>query len=155
MNVAVRVTGLEELRAALVQLPDKIEQQANDEVKRTMNEAAAALIQAYPVGTAGRYYKGQAIDPGGLRRGVKKRFRINRRGFATGTVRSESPHAHLWEFGTVNRETKKGWKRGQIDKEKNYNHGLVGIAQKERREMEAALVALVRNHGFKVQSLGG
>ena len=76
--------GLVELRKALLELPEKIEQQANDEVKRTMNEAAAALIQAYPVGTAGRKYKGREIEPGGLRRGVKKRFRINRRGFATG-----------------------------------------------------------------------
>jgi hypothetical protein len=139
--VSLRVTGLAELRAALVQLPDKIEQQANDEVKRTMNEAAAALVASYPEG-----------DTGNLRKGVKKRFRINRRGFATGTVRSEAPHAHLWEFGTVNRRTEKGWNRGRMIT--HYNRGLVGIAQRERREMEAALVALVRNHGFTVSGFG-
>jgi hypothetical protein len=150
--VSLRVTGLAELRTALLQLPDKIEQQANDEVKRTMNEAAAALIASYPVGTAGRRYKGTDVDPGGLRRGVKKRFRINRRGFATGTVRSTAQHAHLWEFGTVNRATQKGWNRGRMITQ--YNRGLVGIAQRERHEMEAALVALVRNHGFTVSGFG-
>lgn len=142
MSLSVRTTGLEDLRAALQQLPDKLDDQASDEVKRTMYEAAAALRASYPQG-----------DTGNLRAGVKTRFRINRRGFATGTVRSEAPHAQLWEFGTVNRKTQKGWNRGRMVAQ--YNRGLVGIAQRERREMFAALVALVRNSGFEVTGVLG
>ena len=141
MSVALKLEGLTDLRASLQALPDKLEAQANDEVKRTMYEAAVALKASYPQG-----------DTGNLRAGVQTRFRINRRGFATGTVRSLSPHSHLWEFGTVNRKTQKGWNRGRMVAQ--YNRGLVGIAERERREMFAALVALVRNTGFEVKHAG-
>ncbi len=141
MSAAVTVTGLEQLRAALQQVPDYIDEQASDEVQRTMQKAAATLRATYPQG-----------DTGNLRKGVRTRFRLNKRGFAVGTVTSTAPHAQLWEFGTVNRHTQKGWNRGRMIAQ--YNRGLVGIAQRERRDMLAALIALVNNTGFKVTSGG-
>ena len=141
MSVALKLEGLTDLRASLLALPDKLRAQANDEVKRTTKEAAAALVVAYPQG-----------DTGNLRKGVRTRYRINRLGLGVGTVLSLAPHAHLWEFGTVNRTTQKGWNRGRMVAQ--YNRGLVGIAARERREMMAALIALVRNTGFEVTHAG-
>jgi hypothetical protein len=140
--IDVKVLGLEQLQRSLRDVPDTINEGAANIVKLSMNEAAADLIATYPQG-----------DTGNLRGGVKKRFRINRRGYAVGTVRSTSPHAHLYEFGTAFRRTAAGWNRGRVKSfEERGMVGLVGIAIRERREMETALYALVRNAGFVIKA---
>jgi hypothetical protein len=63
-------------------------------------------------------------------------------------VKSTSPHAHFWEFGTQNRTTSKGWNRGKLKDQ--YNRGLVGISIRERAKLNAKLVELVRKAGFDV-----
>jgi hypothetical protein len=91
-------------------------------------------VQTYP--------KGETAN---LRRGVKTTIEHGAFGVA-GTVKSTSPHAHLWEFGTAVRHTARGWNRG---KEQSHD-GLVAIAVRERRRMYERLVALVRSAGFEV-----
>jgi hypothetical protein len=152
--IDVKVLGLEQLQRALRDVPDHIDEGAANIVKLSMNEAASDLKATYPLGPPGRHTEdGTPIEPGALRAGVKKRFRINRRGYAVGTVRSLAPHSHLYEFGTAFRQTAAGWNRGRVKSfEERGMVGLVGIAERERREMQSALYALVRNAGFLIKA---
>lgn len=132
----LRLDGLTELRAALRQLPADLAADAADMVVHSVDMTAASLIQSYPLG-----------DTGNLRKGVKKT--ITRSQVAVvGEVKSTSPHAHLWEFGTQNRRTQHGWNRGRLRNQ--YNRGLVGITLRERQALNTNLIDLVRRAGFIV-----
>jgi hypothetical protein len=136
MLVHLQLDGLAELRAALRQLPADLVDDAAAIVEDTTDRAMTALLQSYPEGETGH-----------LRRGVKKTIEKGVFG-VEGLVKSTSPHAHLWEFGTVVRHTARGWNRGRAPR--HYNEGLVGIATRERRRMNQGLVELVRSAGFEV-----
>jgi hypothetical protein len=142
-------TGLDELYAALRQLPAHLAAEAVDLVDNTVEVTAASLIQSYPpLGPAQPATPGQAAHvPGALRRGVKWSTTPSQFG-VSGEVKSTAPHAHLWEFGTQNRTTSKGWNRGHLKDQ--YNRGLVGIAIRERAKLNKKLVELVRKAGFEV-----
>lgn len=134
MPVRLQLDGLAELRAALRHLPADLADDAGDIVEDTTDRTQTALVQTYPRG-----------DTGNLRRGVKTTIEHGAFG-VEGTVKSTSPHAHLWEFGTAVRHTARGWNRG---KEQSHD-GLVAIAVRERRRMNQRLVELVRSAGFEV-----
>lgn len=127
--------GVEDLRAALKQLPDELADEARGEIIRTTRAAANELRAIYPAVT------------GNLRRGVKTKIR-EQRGETTGVVESTAPHAHLWEYGTVNRKTEKGWNRGRMPAQ--YTRGLVAIALRHQRTLVRLLQAIVERAGFKL-----
>lgn len=132
----LRIDGLDELKEALRQLPAELAAEAADAIDNTVEVTAASLVQSYPRG-----------DTGNLRNGVK--HSVIRSDFgAVGEVKSTSPHAHLWEFGTQNRTTRQGWNRGKL--EAQYNRGLVGISLRERKKLNEQLIGIVRKAGFVV-----
>lgn len=136
MSNRLELNGLSDLMAALRRLPADLAAEAAEEIDNTVEVTAAALVQSYPIG-----------DTGNLRKGVKRSLRRDPFG-ASGEVKSTSPHSHLWEFGTQSRKTRKGWDRGKMDDQ--YNHGLVGIALRERKKLNAKLIEIVKRAGFEV-----
>jgi len=131
MGVTLQWEGLDEFRAALRALPAQLEAEATTTIDGAAQTTADRLTAAYPDKT------------GELRAGVSvQKFSMS------AIVVSASPVAHLWEFGTQVRETQKGFNRGA--EPAHYNLGLVGIAEQERREMYADLIAIVEEAGFDV-----
>jgi Bacteriophage HK97-gp10, putative tail-component len=128
--------NLAEFRAALRNLPKELAAEAAPVVDHATEVTAASLFQSYPLGGTGN-----------LRKGVK--HSVERSAFGViGTVKSTSPHAHLWEFGTQNRRTRQGWRRGAAPA--HYDRGLVGIATRWRRRMNEQLIGIVKRAGFQV-----
>lgn len=128
--------GLAELKAALRQLPEGLRAEGAEIVDDTAEITASSLRQAYPLG-----------DTGKLRAGVSVKTEHTPYG-TIGIVRSRSPHAHLWEFGTQNRVTRQGWRRGRMPAHKA--DGLAAIAVRNRRRMYQRLIQLVQRAGFEV-----
>jgi len=128
--------GMEEMKAYLRNLPPHMAKDADPVVEETVDMAADSLRQSYPIG-----------DTGKLRRGIKTRITRTTSG-VHGIVRSTAPHAHLWEFGTEDRQTRQGWGRGRMDDQ--YNNGLVAIGIRMRKRMNQKLVGVVEAAGFTV-----
>jgi hypothetical protein len=128
--------GFSDLLAGLRQLPELLTEEATEIVDHTAEITASSLRQVYPLGETGK-----------LRAGVKIKATRSRFGAAR-IVRSTSPHAHLWEFGTQNRHTRAGWFRGRAPS--HSTEGLVAIATRNRRRMNLQLIDLVRREGFEV-----
>jgi hypothetical protein len=148
--MSVHWTGLIELKQQLGAIPANLLASSRGAVELATQQVAAGLRAIYPVGTAGRLRNGRPISPGGLRRGVRTSIKTTATG-TVGTVTSTAPHAHLWEFGTVSRN----WTRRKSHKyvgqmPAQYGKGVVGQAIRERRILEAQLIAQVRNAGFTV-----
>lgn len=136
MSAKIVVEGLSELQTWLRQLPVHLTAEAFNVIDDTVEVTAAQLTQSYPLG-----------DTGNLRKGVKTDMTSSNFGVA-GIVRSTSKHAHLWEFGTQSRKTKKGWSRGKAPSHKEL--GLVPIAQRNRKRMNAQLIEIVKKAGFEI-----
>jgi hypothetical protein len=148
-RVGVALFGLGDLRDALARLPAALQAEARQAIVSTTTAAAAELRAVYPIGPAGRFYKRKPIVPGGLRRGVKTKL-TEAKGITTGTVLSTAPHAILWEFGTVNRTTTKGWFRGST--KSNKARGLIAIRTRRQRQLRQTLGdILARDGDFRLQ----
>lgn len=130
------IEGLEELRQALQNLPAELAGEAATIVDQAAARTEARLLANYPDG-----------DSGNLKGGVSRESTLEAAG-ARAVVRSKSPHAHLWEFGTQNRQTRAGWARGQAPSHRP--EGLVTIADEERARMNDELVALLARAGLEV-----
>lgn len=135
-NNKLILEGLDDFKAALRKLPTELRDEAADVVEHAAEVAASSLRQSYPRG-----------DSGNLRAGVKVTHERSTFGVSS-TVKSTSPHAHLWEFGSQIRKTRQGWNRGRSKEHKP--DGLVPIAQRERKRMRGPLADLVRKAGFEV-----
>lgn len=134
-SMKVAMEGLDELRAALKALPEDLARDARFRVRAAANAAADDLRAAYP------------SDSGNLRRGVRVAVE-DQAVSVVATVKSSSPHAHLWEFGTQVRRTQRLLNRGAAPA--HFDQGLVGIAQRRRRDLNEELVDIVRKAGFEV-----
>ena len=131
----LELTGLEELKAALHQLPEELHDEAFGIVADTTDKAEVALLEAYP------------SRSGKMKKGVSKKVERSQFGIV-GTVTSKSDEAVWWEFGTVNRRTKQGWNRGRGPA--HSKEGLAAIASRMRRRMNERLIEVVRKAGFVV-----
>jgi len=136
----IELTGLKELREALQKLPEDLAAEGRQIVENHTEFTANSLAIAYPLG-----------ETGNLRKGIKTEY-INSRFGTVGRVRSTSPHAHLWEFGTQDRRTREGWSRGRVTP-RGKEEGLVPISERWRKKMNQALVELVRRAGFEVSGV--
>jgi hypothetical protein len=132
MPVKLRTNGVE-FAAVLRRLPTELRNDALPIVVDAANRAMTAVGAAYPEVT------------GNLRRGLKLEQRTSEYG-AWVRLRSTSKHAHLVEDGSVDRRHDNGKDVGRMPAA----HIFVPIVIRERRDMEVALIDLVRRAGFKV-----
>src|SRR5262245_56343360 len=108
MPVRVQLIGMEELRSYLRHLPDELVGEATDIVAGAAENAAAAIRTNYPIGPGSKKF-----PPGVL----KSRVTVNAEHSRSRTfsrVSSRAPHAWIFEYGTFNRRTARGWFRGRM-----------------------------------------
>ena len=125
MPTELKLTGFAELERDLTAFPTM----ARDDIGRPILSAAAdrakaALLAAYPSVT------------GNLRAGVAIIQRVGRGIAAVMTLTSASPHAHLYEFGTVHQRPRPTF---------------LPITGRERRDATMDVAAAVRAQGLDVR----
>jgi hypothetical protein len=135
MAGGVRLEGMAELIRELTNAPKDIREGGLAIVREEVEGAAEEMRNAYP---------------GGLKRTVKVDFPSST--LLIGTVKNTSPHSHLYEFGTQQRQTASGASRGVM-------HGRTGgggrpitvpIAKRRRRQMFERLKQMLKDKGFEV-----
>jgi len=153
MSASLNMVGLEALKIALWKIPIELTELADAITTEAAESAAAELRAAYPIGPGkadGSY------DGGNLRKGVRvtdatrSRIRLQAQ-FSTGkVVRSNAPHAYLFETGTAVRYTKKD----SPPRHRGFMPGaniFVPVVVAARREMFEDLVAIVEEAGIDVR----
>lgn len=129
-------SGLDELRAVLRRLPEECAVEAGKIIEGEANAAAAEMRQKYPVRT------------GNLMQGVVV-TRVDRGKYAAGAiVKNRARHAHLWEFGSQVRFTKRGANRGAMPEPPN--PVFVPAMVRARTRMYQALRDLLTRKGLSV-----
>lgn len=137
MSVRVELQGISELRAALRALPDDLAEEAGAIVVDHATEAKRETEQGYPNGSTGN-----------LRRGVTLSVQKNAFG-TTATVKSNAKHVHIFERGTVRRQTRRGANRGRMPQART-SQQMIPKAIQIRARMRQALIELVKRAGFQV-----
>ena len=134
MSVTLRLTGLEELKAALLKLPAEFHAEGFGYVKTATDGSAADLRAAY-----------SAVQKSGkLARGVTTEYPSTT--VAVGRVRSRAKHSHLYEYGTQVRRTAQGWNRGAGPAHPT----AIPIFRRRRDTLRGQLIAMVRRAGLTV-----
>lgn len=133
---ACRLTfdGLEELKAALRQLPVELVEEARGVVVQRAEQAGQDIAAAYPEIT------------GTLKRKVLVKTE-NSIGGVKAVVKSGARHAHLYEFGTQARHTEIGANRGAMPPGRVF----IPIAQRIRRALTDDLIGIIRRAGLLVR----
>lgn len=134
----LRLDGLDQLRAALMRLPEELASEGADIVQAAAEQAARETQAAYPVRT------------GTLQRRVTAMTERSKGG-ALGLVRSRAPHAHLYEFGTKKRKNDKGANRGVMPAAPEAQRMIPKVIR-IRKRMTQQLIDLVRKAGFTVDA---
>lgn len=135
MAAGVKWDGLNEFKRDLRNLPADLAKETADIVV-AHGEQAQRLLQAE--------YATHAVT-GNLWRGVTlERYVTKDR--VEAKVRSRAPHSHIFEWGTKQRRTRRGWKRGAMPAA----HIAVPIFQRVRAAMYRAIVPVLERAGFKV-----
>lgn len=140
MAARIRMDGLAAFRAELKNLPTDLAAEAAPIVESFANLARNEIRSGYPVGPTGN---------------LRDRVQVSssmRSGKAAAIVRSLAPHSALFEKGTVQRHTKRGWNRGRMPVAPEPQRMIVKVIRIRRRMVEA-LIALVRRSGFEVPSV--
>jgi len=132
----VEVTGLEELLKAMGDAPAEIKADGMMIVRETTEGAAAEIRGNYPEAshTAG--------GTGTLRARVNTSYPSST--VLVGIVRSQAPHAYIYEHGTGTRQTGKGYNRGVMPP----HRVTPAIAVRWRARMYARLGDLLRRTGL-------
>jgi len=134
-RVRFTFVGLAELRAALLTLPQALTDEARGIVQAHGTKAATAITQAY----------GGHAKSGNLARRVKTRTASTGDRFnVTLEVVSAAPHSVIYERGTIDRKTKKGWERGTMPKGRVFIPTMI----RERYAMYGDLKRLLIRHGL-------
>ena len=137
MSVKLSLVGLQELRQALQKLPEELTREAAGIVEEAANDAKRQVYLSYPTKT------------GNLRKGLRVTQNAGRRFGTTAVLKSASPHASIFEFGTERRTTNKGANRGRMP-EATEAEAFIPKAIRARRKMIRQLIELVRRAGFTV-----
>ena len=140
MGVAVKMTGLTELRKALRELSEDLAQESMGIVEARAQRAAQDTRTVYAQGPTGNLIRGVRVS---RRQGGRFAARVE--------VRSTAPHSHLWEqqHPPVPRQTSRGFNRGTMRPTPEHRK-MVPIAIRQRREMTRELIEVVRRAGFQV-----
>jgi len=139
VSASVELVGIEAFRAALRSLPDDLRNEADVVVQAQADAMAREAQQAYPEGPTGN-----------LRRGVTVRTLRSSYSVAA-QVRSRAPHAAIFETGTKNRRTDKGYNRGAMPQPAEADR-FIPKAIRARRRLTSALIDIVRRAGFEVSA---
>lgn len=132
--------GLDELREELRHLPADLTEKGISIVTEHAQAAERAIETGYPIGPTGT-----------LRRRVVLERSPSLKNSCSFAVRSQAPHANIFERGTVQRHTKKGWNRGRMPQQPE-SERLIPKAIRIRKRMTDALIELVRSEGFEVDA---
>jgi hypothetical protein len=135
LSGGVRVTGLDELMRDLTNAPAEIRAEAMDVVRDTTEGMAAAVRTSY----AAHRRTGTLLGR------IKTSYPAS--GALIGKVLSTAPHSHLFEWGTKERQTRRGANRGRMPANSEFDD----LAQTWRERMTTRLMALVANRGFLVR----
>lgn len=141
MSVSLRWDGLEELRAALRQLPEELAGEARHIVEAKANQAAADAKQGYSAHTRS----------GHLQAGLTVTHYENGKLSAGAIVKNAAKHAFIFEYGTQARHTAIGANRGSMPP----GHVFVPPMQRRRREMYEQLKDLLVRKGLLVSGDAG
>jgi hypothetical protein len=136
MAVKVTLDGFAEFSQALGALPVTLADQARADVDAAAAATKTETIAGYPDRT------------GRMRAGVITVEDTSRAAVYAVEVRSTAPTAHLWEYGTQNRQTQKGWNRGAEPAHRDQS--VISIAYTHGPAMQTQLAALVTGAGFLV-----
>jgi hypothetical protein len=145
MTSGVQWTGLDELKAAMRELPRELADRAGGTVRQRAYAASARTQAAYPV--SGRRKKTGGLR---LRAGVDVVEEHSTFGMVA-TVRSRAKHAHLWEFGTGNRVTNTGHRTGTMTPTRYGAPVAVPTNMQERARMYEEIVAIMRTAGVQLE----
>jgi hypothetical protein len=137
VSVKLELKGLAELRQALRQLPENLNDEASAIVQSHAEDAQRRIVNAYAEGPTGNLRRGVVKDH------YKSRFT------SSAIVRSRAKHAWMYENGTQSRRTSKGANRGRMPQAPEQNR-MIPIVVRKRRQMVEALKDLVRRAGFQV-----
>lgn len=138
MSSTLKFNGLDELRAALRQLPEDMAQEAKGIVLGYADQAKDEIVSGYPLGPTGN-----------LRNRVIVTGREGNKFGAVAIVKSAAPHASIFEKGTKVRHTSRGWNRGAMP-QPDESQRMIPKVIRLRQKMTADLVALVQRAGFTV-----
>lgn len=141
MSAEVKFEGLEELKAALRNLPDHLTQQASAIVTAAAHDAERDVQAAYA----------RHRHTGNLERGVTMRVEQSGGRIASARVKSGAKHANIFERGTQFRHTRKGSNRGSMPAAPGSDQ-MIPIAIRARRRMVANLIEMVQREGLVVTS---
>jgi uncharacterized protein YwbE len=128
MSATLEIRGLQELKAALMNLPEYLGHQAAPMVVQHGREAQMAIVAQYPEVT------------GNLKRGVKMTVLTSGPHGASVRVASTAPHAWLYEHGRCR------W--GAVSDPPAFV--LIPTMERTRRGLYTQLAALMRNAGLGV-----
>jgi len=137
MNAMLEIRGIAELKDALARLPAELKGQATGIVVDAAYAAQRDIAAAYPQGPTGH-----------LKKGVKVTVKEIGPFAVAAQVRSVAPHAHLYEFGTQARHTKRGWNRGTMPAPPM--PVFIPTMIRHRRAMYGQLANLIRASGLTV-----
>jgi hypothetical protein len=131
---ALHFDGLEEFKAELRRLPERLRDRAADIIENKAEEAKSAIFQAYPRGKSGNLREGLSVEH-------------HRSAFgAQSIVRNKAKHAYIYENGSEARKTSAGWPRGSMPPGRVF----IRIIIKKRREMEDELGDMMQAEGLIV-----
>ena len=134
MSASFTITGLDELRNVLEDLPERLKsQEIGPIIRATADGLASELKSAYPTVT------GTLVN----RITVEKKDELRAR------VRNRAPHAHLYEYGTVRRYTAgTGANRGTMPAKPTFVPAAVRWRARMMRAVKGSLQRL-RIPGFR------
>ena len=152
--MAVVIDGLDELRKALLDLPDQLQAEAERVVLGAAESTASSVRAAYQQVRS-------PLDTYTVKGGIKKARkhladsvevsgRTRETGAAVARVRVTAPHAKLYEYGTQTRQ----WENGKSTGAAPARPTLIPIAVRERRSMVEDLIDIVEKTGLKVTRNG-
>lgn len=137
-NNRLLMSGLDELRAALRQLPETLKEEAREIVRDAAEDARIAVDAGYA----------KHVVTGSMRGGLKKTDIT--KGLVPGALLTNTdPEANIFEHGSQIRKTRTGTSNplppGRI---------FIPIVVRTRRDMNGKLINLVRRQGFEVSDAG-
>jgi hypothetical protein len=135
----LKIDGLKELRAALLQLPAELSDRAGEIVLAHAEDAYRQMDAKYA----------EHDWTGNLRKGLSVTNESNYLRFgARAVIKNRAPHAYWAEHGTQIRKTSQGVTRGAMPP----LHIFIPIAQRVRRTMFQVLIRFVEGYGIKVSN---
>jgi hypothetical protein len=137
MSAKVQMNGLDELRAELRRLPEELATEAGDIVLAHAEAAKRDVQSDYPTGKTGNLKRRVSV--------LRNRSKVTTQAIVKGTA----PHAFIFEKGTVNRQTDKGWNRGRMPEAPESQRAIPKFIR-ARAKMIEALKQLVRSKGAQV-----